>query len=70
MFARINIRLVNKEKNSNKDSKSNTNSNNLALIQSTTNTQVNNISVSIENLGNASNLKKMNRSKEMFTNKK
>ena len=69
MFARINIRLVNKEKNSNKDSKSNTNSNNLALIQSTTNTQVNNISVSIENLGNASNLKKMNRSKEMFTNK-
>ena len=69
MFARINIRLANKEKNSNKDSRSNTNTNNLVLIQSTTNTQVNNVSIAFENLGNTSNVKKMNRSKEIYTNK-
>jgi hypothetical protein len=68
MFARINVRLVNKEKNLNKDSRSNNNTNNMVSIPSATNTQVNNISISYENM-NQSNLKKMNRNKEMYTNK-
>ena len=41
----------------------------MVLIQSTTNTQVNNVSIAFENLGNTSNVKKMNRSKEIYTNK-
>jgi len=68
MFARINVRLANKEKNLNKDSRSNNNTNNMVSIPSATNTQVNNISISYENM-NQSNLKKMNRNKEMYTNK-
>ena len=68
MFARINVRLVNKEKNLNKDSRSNSNTNNMVSIPSASNTQVNNISISYENM-NQSNLKKMNRNKEMYTNK-
>ena len=68
MFARINVRLLNKEKNAYKDSRSSGNTNNLVSNPSATNTQVNNISISYENM-NQSNLKKVNKNKEMYTNK-
>ena len=68
MSGRISVRLVNKERSSNKDSRSNTNNNNLISNPSATNTQVNNVNISLDNYGNTSNLKKLNRSKEIYTN--
>ena len=69
MFTRINVRLLNKEKIGNKDSKNNSTNNNYSSLPSMSNNQINNLSVSIDNFGNASNLKKLNRNKDMFTNK-
>ena len=63
IFARINVRLYNKEKKMISDSRSNTN------IPSLTNTQVNTLSVSIDNMGNASNLRKLTRNKDLYTSK-
>ena len=68
MFSRINIRIINKDKNINKDTRSNSNTNNLLSLPSG-NTQLNNISISMENIGNTSNLKRINKNREMFTNK-
>ena len=67
MLARINVRLYNKEKNGSIDPRNNPN--NLTSIPSTTNSHINNLSFSIENVGLASNLKKLTKSKEMATNK-
>jgi hypothetical protein len=69
MFTRINVRLLNKEKIGNKDSKNNSTNNNYSSLPSMSNNQINNLSVSIDNFGNASNLQKLNRNKDMFTNK-
>ena len=63
IFARIYVRLYNKEKKMISDSRSNTN------IASLTNTQVNTLSVSIDNIGNASNFKKLTKNKELYTSK-
>ena len=67
MLARINVRLYNKEKKGNIDSRNN--NNNLTSIPSTTNSHINNLSFSIENLGISSNIKKLTKNREMATNK-
>jgi hypothetical protein len=56
------------KKNAYKDSRSCGNTDNVVSDPSATNTQVNNISISYENM-NQSNLKKINRNKETYTNK-
>ena len=70
MFARINIRLINKEKVVNKDLRYNTNNNttnNYTSNPSAPNTQVNSMSMSDKYLAN--NLKKINNKKDLYTNK-
>jgi hypothetical protein len=70
MFARINIRLINKEKVVNKDLRYNTNNNttnNYTSNPSVPNTQVNSISMSDNYFTN--NLKRINNKKDLFTNK-
>ena len=65
-FARINVRLFNKIKKINSDSKSN--SNNLMSF-SATNSQMNNLSNSLDNTVMTSNLKKLTKNKDMSTTK-
>ena len=67
MLARINVRLYNKEKKGNIDSRYT--NNNLTSAPSTTNSHINNLSFSIENFGINSNFKKLTKSKEMVANK-
>ena len=70
MFARINIRLINKEKVVNKDLRYNTNNNttnNYTSNPSVPNTQVNTMSLS-ENFF-ANNLRKINYKKDLYINK-
>ena len=70
MFARINIRLINKEKVVNKDLRYNTNNNttnNYTSNPSAPNTQVNTMSMSDNYFAN--NLKKINNKKDLYTNK-
>ena len=70
MFARINIRLINKEKVVNKDLRYNTNNNttnNYTSNPSVPNTQVNSLNMSDNYFSN--NLKKINNKKDLYTNK-
>ena len=70
MFARINIRLINKEKIVNKDLRYNTNNNttnNYTSNPSVPNTQVNSLNMSDNYFSN--NLKKINNKKDLYTNK-
>ena len=72
IFSRINIRLINKEKFAYKESRNNTSINYMSNPSATnTQTQLNAMSISVDNCGNSSNLKKLNRlnNKELYTNK-
>ena len=67
MYSRINGKLFYKEKKINNDSKSN--SNIFVSFPSTTNSQMNNLNFSFDNIGNSSNIKKLIKNKDISTNK-
>ena len=75
MFARINIRIINKEKKINTDFRYNTNNNttnNYTSNPSVQNNQLNSLNVNdnyLSNIGVQSNLRKITNKKELFTNK-
>ena len=70
MFSRINVRLLfSKEKLSNFDSSRNLNINNKISNPSINNIQVNTLNISMDNIGNPNNLKRLTRNKEIATNK-
>ena len=66
ILKRINIRLYNKENN---NSHNNTLINNLASVPSGTNKQINNLNISVDYLSNIYYSKKLNKNKDIYTNK-
>ena len=71
MFARINIKLYNEEKKANIDSNNNNNNSNDNILSFPSNkiNQTNNLNISLENIWNTGNFKKLLKNKDMVTNK-